>query len=117
MLAEFLGGDLVARLAVFLLDIQFDRQAVAVPARHIGRVKAGQRLRLEDDVLEDLVDGMADVDVAVGVGRAVMQHPDGAALGVGAQLFVELLLLPGLDPGRFPLGEVAAHGEGGVGEV
>jgi hypothetical protein len=104
-------------LAVGLFHLQFDGQAVAVPARHVGRVEALQGLGLDDDVLEDLVHRVADVDVAVGVGRAVMQHPDGAALGVGAQLFVELLLLPGLDPGRFPLGEVAAHGEGGVGEV
>jgi hypothetical protein len=31
-------------------------------------------LRLDDDVLEDLVDRVADVDLAVGVGRAVVQH-------------------------------------------
>ncbi len=54
-------------------DLVLDRQAVAVPARHVGRVEAGQRLRADDDVLEDLVDRVADVDVAVGVGRAVVQ--------------------------------------------
>jgi hypothetical protein len=68
-------------LAVGLLDLVLDRQAVAVPARHIGRVETGQRLGADDDVLEDLVHRVADVDVAVGVGRAVVQHEARAALG------------------------------------
>ena len=41
--------------AVLLLDDPFDRQAVAVPARHIGRVLAEHLLRPVDHVLQDLV--------------------------------------------------------------
>jgi hypothetical protein len=66
----------------WLLDLVLDRQAVAVPARHVGRVEAGQRLGTDDDVLEDLVHRVADVDVAIGVRRAVVQHearPPGGA--------------------------------------
>ncbi|GAB1414255.1 hypothetical protein MASR1M97_29910 [Candidatus Desulfobacillus denitrificans] len=90
-LARLVGGQV---LAVQLLDLVLDGQAVAVPARHVGRIEAGQRLRADDDVLEDLVDGMADVDVAVGVGRAVMQH-EARSTGRGlADLLVELAALP-----------------------
>jgi hypothetical protein len=123
---DLLGGKgaaqrarLVGRqvLAVQLLDLVLDRQAVAVPARHVGRIEAGQRLRADDDVLEDLVDGMADVDVAVGVRRAVVQHearPPGRGL---ADLLVELAALPVGHPLRLAPGEVALHREGGVGKV
>jgi hypothetical protein len=104
-------------LAVGLFDLVFDRQAVAVPARHVGRVEAGQRLGADDDVLEDLVHRMADVDVAIGIGRAVVEDEARAPLGGGADLLVQLLLLPLGDPARFPLGEVAAHREGRVGHV
>jgi len=123
---DLLGGKgaaqrarLVGRqvLAVQLLDLVLDRQAVAVPARHIGRVEAGQRLRAHDDVLEDLVDGMADVDVAVGVRRAVVEYkprPPGRGL---ADLLVELAALPVGDPLRLAPGEIALHREGRVGKV
>jgi hypothetical protein len=42
---------------------------------------------LDDDVLEDLVDRVADVDVAVGVGRAVVQHEARPALGEALRIF------------------------------
>jgi hypothetical protein len=104
-------------LAVGLFHLQFDRQAVAVPARHIGCVKSRQRLGLDDDVLEDLVDRMADVDVAVGVGRAVVQDELGAAGGGGANGFVAFLRLPAFDPAGLALGEIAAHRKRSVGQV
>ena len=44
-----------------------------------GASKPGERLALDDDVLEDLVDRVADVDVAVRVRRAVVQHEARAA--------------------------------------
>ena len=72
--AEGAGVQLVARPAVLFLDLQLDRQAVAVPARHVGRIEAVERARLDDDVLEDLVDRMPDMDHAVGIRRTVVQH-------------------------------------------
>ena len=68
------------------LDLPFDRQAVAVPARHVVRIVAAHLERAGDDVLQDLVQRVADMDVAVGIGRAVMQHEFFAAGGGGAQL-------------------------------
>ncbi len=37
--AEFCSGEFLTRLAVLLLDFQFDRQTVAVPTRNVRRVK------------------------------------------------------------------------------
>ena len=99
------------------LDIVLDRQAVTVPARHVRCVEAGQRLRAHDDVLEDLVERVTDVQVAVGVGRAVVEHELGSPRAVLADALVELVLLPARDPLRLTLGQVAAHRERGVGQV
>ena len=77
------GLGLALAAVVLLLDLPFDRQAVAVPAGHVVGVLARHLLRADDQVLEDLVERVADVDVAVGVGRAVVQHefrPAGGAL-------------------------------------
>src|SRR3546814_8888552 len=65
------GVELVANLAVLLPDLQFDRQTVAVPARHEARIKPVKARGLDDHVLQHLVDGMTDVDVAIGIRRAV----------------------------------------------
>ena len=48
---------------------------------HVRRVEARHRPRPHDEVLEDLVEGGAEVDVAVGVGRAVVQDEDRRARG------------------------------------
>jgi hypothetical protein len=66
--------------AVLLLDLPLDRQAVAVPARHVVAVVPAHLERAGDHVLQDLVERMADMDVAVGIGRAVMQHVFRAAV-------------------------------------
>ena len=72
--------DLHTGLADLLLDIQLYRQAMAVPARHIRGIKTTQCLALDDDVLQYLVNGMADMDIAIGIGRAIMQHKPWTAL-------------------------------------
>src|SRR5690606_443252 len=79
-------------------DLVLDGQAVAVPARNVDGVHAFELARLDDHVLEDLVDGVPDVDVAVGIGRAVVQDELGRAAARFAQPLVNALLFPGLDP-------------------
>ena len=61
------------RFAHFLRDLEFNRQPVAIPARHVRRAEAAQGFVFDDDVLENLVQRRADVDVAIGEGRAVVQ--------------------------------------------
>src|SRR5262249_61326304 len=59
--------------AVLLLDLPLDRQPMAVPARHVIRIVAEHLLASRHHVLEDLVERMADMDVTVGVARAVAE--------------------------------------------
>ena len=103
--------------AQVLDDLVLDRQAVAVPAGHVRAVEPGHRQRADDDVLEHLVEQGAHVDLAVGVGRAVVQdlaRPAGARL---ADLAVEVLLAPpGLDL-RLADRQVRLHVEPGDREI
>ena len=110
---------LVARQAAaeLLLDRVLDRQAVAVPARRVARVEAGELARLDDHVLQDLVGGVADVQLAVRVRRAVVQDEARPAVAHFAQALVDAFVAPLLDPRRLALGQVAAHRERRVGQV
>ena len=75
-LAEFEDRHLVliaAGGAVFFLDLPFDRQTVTVPARDIIGVLAHHLLRAVDDVFQNLVQRMTDMQVAVRVGRAIVE--------------------------------------------
>jgi hypothetical protein len=101
--------------ADLLLHVQLDGQAVAVPARHVGRVEAVQGLVLDDDVLEHLVDRVPHVQIAVGVGRAVVED-EGRSPGARlADALVELHGLPLLQALGLPLGQVGLHGESRLG--
>ena len=73
LLSELGCSHLVARLTHFLFNIELNGQAVAVPARDIGGIKARQRLGLDDDVFKDLVDGMPNVELTVGIGGTVVE--------------------------------------------
>ena len=113
-LAEFVWLDV---FAVQFFDLVLNRQAVAIPAWHVGRIEAGQRLRFDNDVLEDLVDRMANVDVAVGVGWAIVQDELWPAGCLGANLLIQLALLPLGKHARFALGQIAAHRKAGIRQV
>ena len=102
--------------AVFLLDLPYDRQAVAVPARHVVGVLAQHLLGARDEVLQDLVQRMADVEMAVGVGGAVMQHELGTPLALRAQALEQVHVRPALQQLRLLLGEAGTHGEVGLGQ-
>ena len=111
------GGG-VAGLAHVLGDLELDRQPVAIPARHVGRAEAAQGLVLDDDVLENLVQRGADVDVAIGEGRAVVQDELLARPARWAWMCcVEPGGLPLLQPLRFPRDQVGLHREIGLRQV
>ena len=99
-------------LAELLLDLDFDRHAMAIPAWHINRVEARQVARLHDHVLQDLVHRVAKMDVAIRIRRAVMQDELLAALAGGADLLVDLVVLPFLHPLRLALGKSPRMGNG-----
>ncbi len=104
--------------AELFFHLPFDRQAVTVPARQVGRVMAGHLVRAHDDVLDDLVHRRAEMDVPVRVWRAVMQDPrlGAACFRISAQFLVKLEIVPALDPVRLALGQAAAHREFGGGQ-
>src|SRR5437773_4546532 len=87
------------------LHLELDRQPVAVPPRHVGGEAPAHRAVLHNEVLQDLVERVADVDVAVGVRRPVVQDEAGTT-GVGLeQLLVESQLGPAPEDLRLALGE------------
>ena len=100
-----------------LQHLMFDRQAVAVPARDVRRVAAGHGLELDDDVLEDLVQGVADVDVAIGVRRPVVQHEAVPAAAQVPDRAVDALGVPARELRGLLTRQVGLHGEVGRREI
>ena len=101
----------------FFLDLPFDRQPVAVPAGHIVGFAAGHLVRPDDDVLQRLVERGADVDIAVGVRRPVVEHEFWAALAALAQLCVQVLARPTRQNFRLLLRQARAHGKVGLWQI
>src|SRR5262245_5210564 len=100
-------------LAQVLQHLMFDRQSMAVPSWHIGRLEPRHRLRLNDDVFENLVEGVADVNAPVGIRRAVMQQVAWPSLGGLLYPSIETDLVPPVEQFRFPLGQTRLHREVG----
>ena len=126
---DLLGGVITAGLAEgfvvhlhtgfadFLLYLVLDRQAVAIPAGHVGCVKAHKAAGFHDHVFQDLVDRMPDVNAAVGVGRAIVQDELFPAFALLAQVAVYVQILPVLEHVRLALGQVTAHGKRGFRQI
>ena len=104
-------------LAQLLRDLVFDGQPVAIPARNVGRLHAFHGAGLDDDVFENFVERVTDVNVAIGVGRAVMQNVQRLARSRGLNAFIEPLLHPPLDELRLAVRQVPFHGECRLGQV
>ena len=94
------------------IDAQLDRQAVAIPAWDVGRVEAHHVVGLDDQVLENLVERVADVDIAVGVRRTIVQQEPLRALAGLANLSVQVHLVPAGDGLGFGRLQVRLHREG-----
>ena len=84
---------------------------MTIPARHIVGILAQHLLAAVDDILEDFVQGMTDMDVTVGIGRAVMKDEFFPALGIRALAFKQVDLVPMLKQFRLQLRQATAHGK------
>ncbi|MNT31153.1 hypothetical protein D3C72_1669780 [compost metagenome] len=51
------------------------------------------------------------MDVAIGIGRAIMQGEERPILGLLALQGINIHLFPALEPARLALGQPGAHGE------
>ena len=98
-------------------NLVLDGQAVTVPARNIGAVETPHGQRPHDEILEHLVQGRPHVDLAVGIGRPVMQNlasPFGPGL---PYLAIQVPLAPASLNLGLADGEVRLHVEPGDREV
>ena len=58
-------------LALFLFDLQLNRQTVAIPTRYIRRIESHKRARFDDNVFEHFIDGMTEMDFTIRIRRAI----------------------------------------------
>ena len=117
--AEIIDWDFVfvfALLAVLFFDLPFNRKPVTIPARDVSAVKAHHLMAAHDHVLDRFVQRVTDMQVAVRIGRAIMQ-----AEHLAARLRTKPVINPDLfpmgQPFRFTLGQASAHREISFGEV
>ena len=89
---------------------------MTVPAGDVVRVLAHHALRAVDHVLEDLVQRMPDMEMAVGVRRTVMQDELLPPHRLFAQPVVEAKPFPALEQLRLALGQSGLHREVGLGQ-
>ena len=123
LLVNLLGGvgtafglHVVARdvAAMQFFNGVFNRQTMAIPTGYVGRVQPLQLACFDDHVFENLVGSVANVDLAVGIRRAVVQYKFGCVHAGVTQFFVNAFVLPRFHPERLALGQVTTHGEGGI---
>src|SRR3954471_8962716 len=84
--ADLVLGHFVLGLAfgaILLLDLPFDRQAVAIPTGHIGRIAPHHALGADDEIFQNVIEAMAVVNLAIGIDRPVMQQEQRPPLGLG----------------------------------
>jgi hypothetical protein len=106
---ETIGRDsLLAQLAA---DVILDRHAVIIPTGNEGGVETEQRGGTDGGILPDVVGGRPHVDVAIRVGRPVVEQPDRGAVSGLAQFVVDPALVPPGQPLRLPVHEIGLHRE------
>ena len=71
-----------------------DGLAVAVPTRNVRGEVPALGMAFVHEVLQHLVEGVADMDGAVGIRRAIVQDEGLAVLVLLENLFVDVLLSP-----------------------
>ena len=85
---------------------------MAVPAGHVGRAVTAEGFVAQRDVLECLVERGADVDVAVGEGRTVVENKRFLRLdAILLESRVKSDAFPVRDAAGFALSQTCAHGE------
>ena len=102
---------LLAVQAQQLLDLQLHRQAVGVPARLAGDQLALHRVVAGQQVLDGAGLDVADVGLAVGGRRAVVEGPDLLALPVLHGLLEDVVVVPELDDFLFTRQEIQRRGD------
>ena len=90
--------DVLLRLeAELLLDLELDRQAVAVPPALAPRMLAAHRVEAREHVLEHATEHVVRAGAPVGGGRALVEHVGLGALAAADRLVEHVALAPALE--------------------
>ena len=100
-----------------VIDFDFNGQTVAIPSGDVGRIETGHGFRLDDEVLQNFVEGRAQVNAPVGVGRPIVQNVGGLARARLANAAIEVVPLPAREDFGLGLRKVGLHGESGFGQI
>ena len=117
--AEFNSRDFVLVqlfLAILLLDLPFNGQAMAIPTGDIRRVFAQQRLRADNHIFQNMVQRVADMHVTIGIRRTIMQDELLAPTAAIAQFGIEIGRLPARQNARLFLRKASLHRKVGFGQ-
>ena len=89
----------------------FDGHAMGIPAGDIRGIVPLGIFIFHDDVLQDFVQGMAHVDLAVGIGRSVVEDEFLMACMEFLLFSIDIIFIPEIQEIRFPFGQPCPHGE------
>src|SRR5437763_865081 len=97
------------KVARLFHDFVFNRQSVAIPARHVRRALTEHRLRFHDEIFENLIERGAHVDIAVGKRRAVVQHEQFTIFARRLNLLIKVGVVPLLEQLRLARPQIRLH--------
>ena len=83
-----------AFFAILLFNFPFDGQAMTIPARHIIGIFPQHGLRAVNHIFQNFIQRMTDMQLAIGIGRAIMQHKFRGISPFCPQSFIQIQLLP-----------------------
>ena len=109
--------DFCSGLANLFFHIEFDGQTMTIPAWHIRRIKAAEGFGFNNDVFQHLVHRMADMNITISVGWAIVQDKFFPTFTLRAQLLIQTCCFPFLQHIRLAFGQISTHGKIGLRQV
>ncbi|OPZ50601.1 MAG: hypothetical protein BWY90_01575 [Deltaproteobacteria bacterium ADurb.BinA014] len=77
---------------------------MTIPAGHINPVEAGHVFGFDDNVFQNFIECRAQVNIAVGIRRPVVQNKRFGPFHLFSYLVINACFLPYFEHFRFPLG-------------
>ena len=96
--------------AVFFFYFPLNRQTMTIPTRDVARIFAQHLLRAHHHILEDLIERMPNMQIAICIGWPIMKRK-ALATRFFAQPVIDANLFPTGQPFRFALWQACTHGE------
>ena len=96
---------------------ELDRQTMAIPSRNERSLKSCHRLRFDDQILENLVQGSPHMDIPICKRWTIMKYILRRSIASLLDGLVKPLLLPFSQKLRFTLSQTSLHGKVGLGKA